>query len=215
MSRDGRSSRPTLRYELEWKSRGHVRVAGLDEAGRGPLAGPVCAAAVVLPDGFEHAVLHDSKQLTEENRELIYEEITVAAGLAWSMVMIQPEEIDRLNILRATHVAMRRAVLDLAPAADCALLDGKPVPDFPLPCQAIVKGDSLSLSIAAASVIAKVSRDRFMIAAARKHPEYGFERHKGYGTRGHLAALREHGPCPLHRRSFEPVYQLSFAFDEA
>jgi ribonuclease HII len=208
-------SRPTLRHELEWKCRGHALVAGVDEAGRGPLAGPVCAAAVVLPEGFEHEVLNDSKQLSAGQRALIFEELTVLRGLVWSMVMIHADEIDRINILQATHAAMRRAVLDLAPGADCALIDGRPVPDFPLPCQSLVKGDSVSLSIAAASVVAKVSRDRFMIAAAREYPEYGFERHKGYGTRRHLQALRRHGPCPLHRRSFEPVHQLSFAFDEA
>ncbi len=215
MRNDRGRSLPTLSYELQWKGRGHALVAGVDEAGRGPLAGPVCAAAVMLPDGFEHAVLNDSKKLTANQREMIYEEITGTPGVVWSMVMIHAEEIDRINILQATHAAMRRAVLDLIPGADCALLDGKPMPDFPLPCQAIVKGDSLSLSIAAASVIAKVSRDRFMIAAAQEHPDYGFEQHKGYGTRGHLAALRRHGPCALHRRSFEPVYQVSFAFDEA
>lgn len=207
-------SLPSLRYELEWRGRGHPRVAGVDEAGRGPLAGPVCAAAVLLPDGFEHESLNDSKQLSAAQREEIYEEIIHTRGLAWSMVMVDVEEIDRLNILRATHAAIRRALRELFPAPDCVLLDGRPVPDFPWPCQALVKGDSLSLSIAAASIIAKVSRDRFMIAAARQHPEYGFEKHKGYGTRGHLEALRRHGPCPLHRRSFEPVYQLSFVFEE-
>lgn len=207
--------RPTLRYELEWISRGHALVAGIDEAGRGPLAGPVCAAAVVLPDGFEHDFLNDSKQLSEGRRERIYEEITVMPGLIWSVVMIHAEEIDRINILRATHAAMRRATLELATAPDFVLIDGRPVPNFPLPCQALVKGDTLSLSIAAASVIAKVTRDRFMIAASREHSEYGFEKHKGYGTRGHLAALRLHGPCPLHRRTFAPVTQYTHPVDEA
>lgn len=202
-------------YELEWKCQGHDLVAGIDEAGRGPLAGPVCAAAVVLPDGFEHDSLNDSKQLSVDKRERIYEEITVMPGLVWSVVMIHADEIDRINILRATHAAMCRAVLELAPSPNFVLIDGKPVPNFPLPCQALVKGDSLSLSIAAASVIAKVTRDRFMIAAAREYSEYGFETHKGYGTRAHLAALRQHGPCPLHRRSFEPVYQLTLAIDES
>ncbi|MCE9519460.1 MAG: ribonuclease HII [Verrucomicrobia bacterium] len=207
--------RPTLRYELEWKNQGHLLIAGIDEAGRGPLAGPVCAAAVMLPDGFEHDSLNDSKQLSEGKRERIYEEITVMPELMWSVAMIHAEEIDRINILRATHAAMAQAVLALVPAPNFVLIDGRPVPGFPLPSQALVKGDSLSLSIAAASVIAKVTRDRFMIAAARKYSAYGFETHKGYGTRGHLAALRQHGPCPLHRRSFEPVYQLTLAIDEA
>ncbi|HEY2573232.1 MAG TPA: ribonuclease HII, partial [Verrucomicrobiaceae bacterium] len=168
--------RPTLQYEREWRSRGHALVAGVDEAGRGPLAGPVCAAAVLLPEKFRHKTLNDSKQLRAEQREEIYREITGNARVTWSMVMVHVEEIDQFNILRASHLAMRRAVLQLSPAPDCVLLDGKPLPDFPWPCQAIVKGDSLSLSIAAASIIAKVSRDRFMIDAARQHPEYGFER---------------------------------------
>jgi ribonuclease HII len=207
--------RPTLHYEREWRSRGHALVAGVDEAGRGPLAGPVCAAAVLLPEKFRHKTLHDSKQLSAEQRHGIYDELIRARGVVWSVVLVDVEEIDRINILRATHLAMDRAVRQLSPAPDCVLLDGRPVPDFSWPCQALVKGDSLSLSIAAASVIAKVTRDRYMIAAAQQHPQYGFERHKGYGTRDHLEALRRHGPCALHRRTFEPVYQLSFAFDQA
>lgn len=207
--------RPTLHYEREWRIRGHLLVAGVDEAGRGPLAGPVCAAAVLLPEKFRHKKLNDSKQLSPEQRHEIYEELIQACGVVWSVVLVHVDEIDQLNILRATHVAIHRAVRQLSPAPDCVLLDGKPVPDFPWPCQALVKGDSLSLSIAAASVIAKVTRDRYMIAAAQQHPQYGFERHKGYGTRDHLEALRRHGPCALHRRTFEPVYQLSFVFDEA
>ena len=207
------TTRPTLAFEAEWQRKGCARVAGVDEAGVGPLAGPVCVAAVILPEGFEHDVLHDSKQLTEKKRDRIFDELTTMSGLVWSVSLAEIEEIDRINILQATRAAMRRAVLALKPRPDAALIDGRAVRDFPVPCQSIVKGDALSLSIAAASVIAKVTRDRIMLDAAQRHPEYGFDKHKGYGTRHHLAALRKHGPCPLHRRSFAPVAQLSFAFD--
>jgi len=205
--------RPTLQYERAWLLKGHSVVAGVDEAGRGPLAGPVSAAAVILPDGFTHDVLNDSKKLTEARRELIYEELMICDGLHWSVVLLDAEEIDRINILQATHSAMRSAIEKLPRRPDVALIDGRPVPRFPVPQQAIVKGDSLSLSIAAASVIAKVTRDRFMLEAALKYPQYGFENHKGYGTTAHLAALAKHGPCPLHRRTFSPIAQLSLALD--
>lgn len=207
--------RPTLAFEKELREQGHLIIAGVDEAGVGPLAGPVCVGAVILPDGFRHKRLNDSKQLNEKLREEIYAELTALDRLVWSVAIADVTEIDRINILQATRAAMRRAVTALVPRPHAALIDGRPVPDFPVPCRALVKGDSLSLSIAAASVIAKVTRDRIMLDAAQKHPEYGFEKHKGYGTPGHLAALRRHGPCPLHRRSFTPVSQLSFAFDEA
>src|SRR5207247_2599944 len=144
--------------------------------------------------GFKHGTLTDSKQMKAGEREKIYVELLATPGLVWSMAMAAVEEIDRLNILHATRAAMRRAVELLDPRPHGALIDGRPVPDFPVPHRALVKGDALSLSIAAASIIAKVSRDRFMIEAAQRHPEYGFESHKGYGTRAHLAALRKHGP---------------------
>ena len=208
-------TRPTLEYERAWKKNGHAVVAGVDEAGRGPLAGPVSAAAVILPDGFKHDVLNDSKQLTEARREFIYEELIGCDGLHWSVVMLDAEEVDRINILQATHSAMRTAIEKLTVRPDVALIDGRPVPCFPVPQQALVKGDALSLSIAAASVIAKVTRDRFMLEAAREYPQYGFEKHKGYGTSAHLAALEKHGPCPLHRRSFAPVAQLAFPLESA
>lgn len=207
--------RPSFRHETAWRREGCLVIAGIDEAGCGPLAGPVCVAAVILPECFKHKRLNDSKKMTGEHREDAFRDLTTMQGVIWSVCMAEVEEIDRLNIRRATHAAMRRAVEMLQPRPDGALIDGRPVPDFPVPHQALVKGDGLSLSIAAASVIAKVTRDRYMIEAAQRHPEYGFESHKGYGTREHLEALRRHGPCPLHRRSFEPVYQLSFAFDEA
>ncbi len=206
-------SRPTLDYENAWKHKGCTCIAGIDEAGRGPLAGPVCVAAVILPDGFEHEVLNDSKQLSEKKRERIFEELIVCAGLRWSVVFGDVEEIDRINILQATHAAMRQAALMLTPQPEVVLIDGLAVLDFPIQQQALVKGDALSLSIAAASVIAKVTRDRLMLEAAKKYPQYGFEKHKGYGTKQHLAALEKHGPCPLHRRSFAPVAQLLLSFD--
>ena len=199
---------PTLDHENLLRSAGYRVVAGIDEAGRGPLAGPVCVAAVVLPDDFTHAVLNDSKQLSELKRERLYEEITANPRIRWHCVSVEPEEIDRINILQATWEGMRRAALALQPVPDAVLIDGKPVKRYPLHQVALVKGDSLSYSIAAASIIAKVTRDRLMVAMARQYPAYGFEIHKGYPTPGHLAALKQHGPCPHHRRSFGPVAQL-------
>ncbi len=199
---------PTIDHENRLRAAGFRIVAGIDEAGRGPLAGPVCVAAVVLPDDFTHALLNDSKQLSELKRERLYEEITGDSRIRWHCVSIQPDEIDRINILQATWEGMRRAALGLQPVPDAALIDGKPVKNFPLHQVALVKGDSLSYSIAAASIIAKVTRDRLMVEMARQHPEYGFEIHKGYPTPAHLAALKQHGPCPHHRRSFRPVAQL-------
>jgi ribonuclease HII len=208
-------ARPHLKFENAWREKGCQCVAGIDEAGVGPLAGPVCAAAVILPVKFKHKKLTDSKLLNEKQREEIYGQLMALEGFVWSVVMADVEEIDRLNILHATWAAMRRAVQALIPLPDMALIDGRKVPNFPVACDCIIKGDRQSLSIAAASVIAKVTRDRFMDEAAQRHPEYGFEKHKGYSTRGHLEALRKHGPCPLHRRSFEPVSQLTFVFEEA
>jgi ribonuclease HII len=199
---------PTLDHENTLRAAGFRIVAGIDEAGRGPLAGPVCVAAVVLPQDFSHPVLNDSKQLSEVKRERLYEEITADARIRWHCVSVEPAEIDRINILQATWEGMRRAALALQPVPDAVLIDGKPVKKYPLHQVALVKGDSLSYSIAAASIIAKVTRDRLMVAMARRHPEYGFEIHKGYPTPAHLAALRLHGPCPEHRRSFGPVAQL-------
>ncbi len=203
---------PSLQFEAELRASGHRLVAGIDEAGRGPLAGPVVAAAVILPDDFAHDTLNDSKQLPEPKRESLYAEITGNDDIIWASAAVEPAEIDRINILQATYLAMRTSLAALSIAADAALIDGKPVPNFPIPHRGIVKGDSLSLSIAAASIIAKVERDRLMRDFARQWPDYGFDRHKGYGTKQHLAALQKHGPCPIHRRSFAPVAQLSFEF---
>jgi ribonuclease HII len=207
-------ARPHLRHERAMQKKGYTRVAGIDEAGRGPLAGPVSVAAVVLPDGFRHKRLTDSKQLEEPEREKIFDELTRKEGICWHVVLVEVEEIDRVNILQATYLGMQRAIAGLTEQPEAVLIDGLPVPGFPLPQEALVKGDARSFSIAAASVIAKVTRDRYMRSAAALHPQYGFERHKGYGTPEHLEALRLHGPCPLHRRSFSPVTQLTFELDE-
>ncbi|MBK1830896.1 ribonuclease HII [Verrucomicrobiaceae bacterium R5-34] len=196
---------PDLEFENARRQQGHTLIAGIDEAGRGPLAGPVAAAAVILPDNFTHPLLNDSKKLTEKRREALYAELTERDDILWGLSFADAEEIDRINILRATHAAMARATEALTPTPDFCLIDGLAVPSFPFPSEGIVKGDGKSLSIAAASVIAKVSRDRLMLQYAEQYPAYGFERHKGYGTKVHLEALQEHGPCPIHRQSFAPV----------
>ena len=195
----------SLDHERDLYARGALRVAGIDEAGRGPLAGPVVAAAVILPCDFSHAELNDSKQLTERKRERLYAELTADGAVVWSVAVVDSGEIDRLNILRATHEAMRRAALRLTVQPCHVLIDGLPVHPFPHPQTALVSGDALSLSIAAASVLAKVTRDRLMLEWDSRHPHYGFAQHKGYGTPQHLAQLQAHGPCPIHRRSFAPV----------
>ena len=200
---------PDLKMEQELIRSGMDPVAGIDEAGRGPLAGPVTAAAVILPCGYEHALLDDSKKLTVRRRDLIYEELTSDPSICWGVAFAEVEEIDALNILRATHTAMRRAAMALSARPSFCLIDGLDVPGFPLDARGVVKGDGISLSIAAASIIAKVSRDRRMQELAEEFPVYGFEKHKGYGTKAHLEALREHGPCPEHRRSFAPVAELA------
>ena len=204
---------PTLHFELVHRETGCRVIAGVDEAGRGPLAGPVVAGAVVLPEGFAHAWLDDSKKLSHVQREELYAELTACPGLRWAMGLATVEEVDRHNILRATHMAMRRAVTALGdPGPDMVLIDGLPVREFGWPQQAVVKGDTLSLSIAAASIIAKVERDRMMMALDAVFPHFQFSSHKGYGTAAHLAALQTHGPTPHHRRSFQPVAQLTLDF---
>ena len=197
----------TLEHEIRLASRGIHPVAGIDEAGRGPLAGPVVCAAVILPPDIELPGLDDSKKLTARRREALYEAITSHTAIQWASAAVEPGEIDRLNILRATHAGMRRAWEKLSPRPAHVLIDGLPVRDFPCPQTALVGGDGLSLSIAAASVIAKVERDRAMLAYDLEFPEYGFAKHKGYPTAEHFAKLRAHGPCRIHRRSFAPVAQ--------
>lgn len=205
---------PDFELEAEQHRAGRARVAGIDEAGRGPLAGPVSAAAVVLPRDFRHALLDDSKKLTERRRERLYDELTARDDIVWAHAFAGVGEIAELNILKATHAAMARAAESLRERPDFCLIDGLAVPGFPLPSAGVVKGDGKSLSIAAASVIAKVARDRLMVRYAETYPEYGFEKHKGYGTKRHLDALREHGPCPIHRRTFAPVAQLLMPLDD-
>ena len=201
-----------FRYEKRLRTVGVARIAGIDEAGRGALAGPVVAAAVILPEKFRRRRLNDSKQLAPELRQEIYHELVGNASIAWAVGIVDSIEIDRINILRATHQAMRAAIAALIAQPEHVLIDGLPVFPFPLPQTAIIEGDCLSVSIAAASIIAKVTRDRIMRDFCEKFPEYCFSQHKGYGTPLHLTKLHEHGPCPIHRRSFEPVAQPVFAF---
>jgi ribonuclease HII len=204
---------PNLAFESACHARGLFWVAGVDEAGRGPLAGPVSAAAVILPKKFKCPGLDDSKKLSADRREQLYERLTQDSNVIWSVAAADHLEIDRINILRASHLAMRRAVETLQKIPDFCLIDGLPVRDFPIPHEAIVKGDGISLSIAAASIIAKVTRDRIMCEIDEEFPQFGFSRHHGYGTREHLEALRIHGPCRHHRRSFQPVAQLTLPLD--
>jgi ribonuclease HII len=203
-----------FRYEKKLRAVGVARIAGIDEVGRGALAGPVVAAAVILPETFRHRKLNDSKQLAPELREKIYDELTSNSEVAWAVGMVDSIEIDSINILRATHKAMRAALEALATTPDHVLIDGLPVYPLPFPQTAIVDGDCYSLTIAAASVIAKVTRDRMMRDFCAHFPEYCFGQHKGYGTELHLNKLHELGPCPIHRRSFEPVAQPLLALAE-
>jgi ribonuclease HII len=194
-------------YEKKARGDGHLRIAGIDEAGRGPLAGPVVAAAVILPDRFPCADVNDSKQLSPIQRDRLYELIyfqAVAVGIG----IVDALEIDRINILRASLLAMAMAVSNLDPAPDCLLVDGNfPVP-LALPQQTIVKGDALCRSIAAASIVAKVTRDRLMGRYDQDYPQYGFVGHKGYATHAHREAICRHGCCPIHRRSFKGVKEF-------
>lgn len=176
-------------------------LCGVDEAGRGPLAGPVCAAAVMLPRGLDIPGLNDSKKLTEKKREELYG-IICAGAVCYGVAFAGVEEIERLNILNATFLAMNRAIAQLSVPPQLALIDGNRDSGIEAPSRCIVKGDALCADIAAASVLAKVTRDRYMTALARKYPQYGFEKHKGYGTKQHYAAIREFGPSPAHRMSF-------------
>ena len=188
-------------------------IAGVDEAGRGPLAGPVVCAAVILDPRRRIRGLADSKALNESTRERLFPLIQQRA-LAWRVIFIGVEEIDRINILQATLVGMQRALAGLPIAPSYALIDGNKLPAG-LPCraEAVVGGDGREPAIMAASILAKVSRDRHMVALHARYPEYGFDRHKGYPTPEHFAALERHGPCPEHRRSFAPVQQMTFSLD--
>ena len=182
-------------------NKGFTSVCGVDEAGRGPLAGPVCAAAVILPKNFIIEGVNDSKKLSEKKREALYDVIKETA-LSYSIAFATVEEIEEINILNATMLAMKRAVEGLDTPADFAYIDGNKTPNLSIPCEYIIKGDARSMSVAAASILAKVTRDRLMLGYADTYPQYKFEKHKGYGTKVHMDAIREFGPCPIHRRSF-------------
>lgn len=187
--------------EHQLMSEGHQLICGIDEAGRGPLAGPVCAAAVILPPDAEIPGLNDSKKLSDKKRRELFPVIKEVA-LAYAIVMVDEKTIDEINILQATFRAMEQAVAQLSAVPDYILVDGNKLPALSVPAMAVVHGDSLSASIAAASILAKVSRDNFMLEQAEIYPEYGFDIHKGYGTKAHTAAILEHGPCPIHRTTF-------------
>ena len=176
-------------------------ICGVDEAGRGPLAGPVCAAAVILPPHAEIPGLNDSKKLTDKKRRELYPVIKEQA-IAYGIGFASHEEIDEINILQATYLAMERAIAQLSVKPELALIDGNRAKDFGIPVKTVIKGDSLSASIAAASILAKVTRDDLMLEAAKEYPQYAFEVHKGYGTKAHYEALTAHGPSPIHRMSF-------------
>jgi ribonuclease HII len=203
-----------LLYEKEAWASGFFRIAGVDEAGRGPLAGPVVAGAVVFAPGYlvtavsgELAGLTDSKALSEKQRERLFELLVHCSAAEIGVGVVEADEIDGLNILKATHLAMARALEPLKP--QYALVDGLPVKGLPCGSQAIVKGDALSISISAASIIAKVTRDRMMVALEEQYPGYGFARHKGYGTKAHLEAIRRLGPCAVHRKTFRPISEFN------
>jgi len=202
---------PDFSFEEEARGLFGPVIAGIDEAGRGPLVGCVVAAAVVLPEGFDDPILNDSKKLSEKKRDLLYEKLTQDESVYWAVVSVCAETVDEINILKATHLAMESAARELNTKLEVSgfLIDGSPVKTFPFPNQNIVKGDSKSLSIAAASIIAKVTRDQEMYALDKKYPEYGFAQHKGYGTRAHLEAIRQYGVCPEHRLSFAPCRKVT------
>lgn len=189
-------------FEHELIEQGYALICGVDEAGRGPLAGPVCAAAVILPTDLEIEGLNDSKKLTEKKREALYD-IIIEKALAYGITLVSEKVIDEINILQATFLAMKGAVEAMELTPDYVLIDGNREPDLgQLPVKTIVKGDSRSANIAAASILAKVTRDRYMMEMDREYPQYGFAVHKGYGTKKHYEALTEHGHCPIHRLSF-------------
>ncbi|MBI5484313.1 MAG: ribonuclease HII [Deltaproteobacteria bacterium] len=194
----------TLAFEKTARLQGYLHIAGVDEAGRGPLAGPVTAAAVILPEGMHISGVDDSKKLTSKKREQLFD-VIMSKALAVGIGTAAPEVIDRINILQATRLAMLKAVELLSPQPDYILIDGITLIDSPILQKTVIKGDSLSLSIAAASIIAKVSRDRLMVEMDTLYPGYGFAGHKGYGSASHLEAIRRLGPCPIHRLTFGGV----------
>lgn len=190
-----------LTLEHEAQAQGYAVVCGADEAGAGPLAGPVYAAAVSLPDDFDLPWLNDSKKVTPKRREVLFDQIKEQA-VAWAVASVGEREIDEINILNARMKAMDQAIHQLNPAPDFALIDGNRNKGITIPNRMVVHGDSLSASISAASILAKVSRDRYMLEMAQRYPEYHFEQHKGYGTKLHYEMLHKYGPCPIHRLTF-------------
>ena len=190
-----------LEFEKEALAKGYKSVCGVDEAGRGPLAGPVCAAAVILPEGVILDGVNDSKKLSEKKRESLFDVIREQA-LSYSIAYATVDEIEEINILNATMLAMRRAIDGLDIKADYAMIDGNKIPPIDIDAECIVKGDAKSMSIACASILAKVSRDRLLYKYAEEYPMYGFDKHKGYGTKVHREAILKYGPCPYHRKSF-------------
>lgn len=188
-------------FEHKYAALGYTNICGVDEAGRGPLAGPVCAAAVILPVDIEIPGLNDSKKLTDKKRRELFP-IICEKAIAYGIAFADHSEIDEINILQATYLAMERAIGQLNIKPDFALIDGNRAKDFGVPLETVVGGDGRSASIAAASVLAKVTRDDYMLKMAEDYPQYGFDIHKGYGTKAHYAALAENGPCPIHRMSF-------------
>lgn len=190
-----------LEYEQKAISNGYSAVCGVDEAGRGPLAGPVCAAAVILPPDTIIEGVNDSKKLSEKKREALFDVIK-ENSVSYSIAFATVDEIENLNILNATMLAMKRAVEGLDFKADFAMIDGNRLPDLDIPAEYIIKGDAKSMSVACASILAKVSRDRLCYQYAEEYPQYGFDKHKGYGTKQHREAIIKYGPCPYHRMSF-------------
>ena len=190
-----------LEFKKNAINRGYKAVCGVDEAGRGPLAGPVCAAAVILPENTIIEGVNDSKKLTEKKREALYDVIKSQA-LSYCIAYASVEEIEEINILNATMLAMKRAVEGLHVKADYAMIDGNRLPELNIDGEFVIKGDAKSMSIACASILAKVSRDRLLYKYAEEYPQYLFEKHKGYGTKAHIEAIKEYGPCPYHRLSF-------------
>lgn len=190
-----------LEFEKEALAKGYKSVCGVDEAGRGPLAGSVCAAAVILPEGVIIDGVNDSKKLSEKKRESLFDVIREQA-LSYSIAYATVDEIEEINILNATMLAMRRAIDGLDIKADYAMIDGNKIPPIDIDAECIVKGDAKSMSIACASILAKVSRDRLLYKYAEEYPMYGFDKHKGYGTKVHREAILKYGPCPYHRKSF-------------
>lgn len=199
-------------FERAARAKGYAQVAGVDEAGRGPLAGPLVVAACIMPATFDVEGIDDSKKLSEKERERLFKRLQSDPNLLFAIEILSPQEVDRLNILQATFEGMRRALRGLPQAPDYALIDGKNLPDAPCCSEGIIKGDARSYSIGAASILAKVTRDRIMLELDRLYPNYGFKRHKGYGTAEHLKAIETYGPTPIHRMSFAPLKGRNLCF---